>query len=41
MDRIFARWIVYVAIGLAVYYAWIHLNEIRTAVNGVFSNPWR
>ena len=41
MDRAFAKWIVYVAVGLAVYYAWIHLNDIRTAVNSVVTNLWR
>jgi hypothetical protein len=40
MDRIFSRLVVYLAIGLAVAYVWIHFNWIRAETNSMVSNWW-
>jgi len=40
MDRAFAKWIVYVAIGLVAVYGWIHLDWIRTEVNRLVIDWW-
>src|SRR5208282_297430 len=41
MDRIIAKWFVYVVIGLAVAYLWLHFEELRSAYRTLSADFWR
>ena len=41
MDRMVSRLVVYVAIGLAVAYLWMHSNSIRNEANSLITDWWR
>ena len=41
MDQIIAKWLVYVVIGLAVAYLWVHFDELRSAFGTSSANWWR
>jgi hypothetical protein len=41
MDRAFSKWIVYVAIGLAVAYFWIHYNSLAGVLRARINDWWK
>jgi hypothetical protein len=41
MDRIIAKWFVYVVIGLAVAYLCVHFEELRSAYGTLSADFWR
>jgi uncharacterized membrane protein len=41
MDLIIAKWFVYVVIGLAVAYLWVHFDEVRSAYRTLTADFWR
>jgi hypothetical protein len=40
MDRIISKWLVYVAIGLAVAYLWVHSESIASECRTLVANWW-
>jgi len=41
MDRVFAKWITYAAIGLVIVYVYLNIDSIGGAVRGFVGNWWR
>jgi len=41
MDRIISKWLVYVAIGLAVAYVWVHFESLHNACRTLIADWWR
>lgn len=41
MDRAFSKWIVYVAIGLAVAYFWVHYNSLAGVLRARINDWWK
>jgi hypothetical protein len=41
MDRAFSKWIVYVALGLAVAYLWVHYNSLAGVLRARINDWWK
>jgi hypothetical protein len=40
MDRIVAKWFIYVVIGLGVAYLWVNFEEVRNAYTMLIADFW-
>jgi hypothetical protein len=41
MDRVISKWIVYLAIGLAVAYVWVHFDSLAGQFRARVADWWR